>query len=75
MLLSVEHSLVSCAQDALAFYSDTILEYLEISEENTLLCGISFGDEDEPSGTEWLRYFLQLKAEGYLSTPLTIVFS
>ena len=52
MLLSVEHSLVSCAQDALAFYSDTILEYLEISEENTLLCGISFGDEDEPSGTE-----------------------
>ena len=47
MLLFVEHGLASCPQGALAFFPDPILEVADIPEENGIICGISFGYEEE----------------------------
>ena len=47
MLLFVEHGISSCPQGALAFYPDPIIEKVGLPDDHGILCGISFGYEDE----------------------------
>ncbi|MBB1023637.1 MULTISPECIES: nitroreductase [unclassified Dietzia] len=43
----------TCAQAALALYSDGVREYLRISDDRMIVCGISFGyaDPEHPANT------------------------
>ncbi len=51
MLAMTAHGLGSCPQTALSFLADAVRENLEISSDNKLLFGLSFGypDQDAPA--------------------------
>ncbi len=47
MLLMHERGIGCCAQGALAAFPDIVRKHVHIPEENAILCGLSFGYEDE----------------------------
>lgn len=55
MLLMVENGLACCPQGALAFYPDPIMQAADIPEENGILCGLSFGYEEQGATINQVR--------------------
>lgn len=47
MLLLVDYGLASIPQGALAFYPDPVLEIAQLPEGHAIICGLSFGYEQE----------------------------
>ena len=55
MLLMVERGISSCPQGALAAYPEPVKEIAGIPEGNAILCGLSFGYEDESAAANSAR--------------------
>jgi len=47
MLLLIERGISSCPQGALASFPDLVRKYVNIPEENAIMCGLSFGYKEE----------------------------
>ncbi len=55
MIAATAEGLATCAQGALAEYSDIIKEHLSIPKETILLCGMALGYEDEDASINQYR--------------------
>lgn len=55
MLLLTEEGIACCAQGALAFYPKPFLEHCDLPEGHGIICGLSFGYEDEAAPANALR--------------------
>ena len=55
MLAAQTLGIATIAQAALAFYSDFVHDYFSVSDERQIVCGISFGYEDQAHGINQYR--------------------
>ena len=55
MLLFAERGIATCPQGALAAFPDQVKDVVSIPEENAILCGMSFGYEEEGAHINTVR--------------------